>query len=302
MEGVVRYGSEEEDPSPKARGRLPRDYKATRDDAEREEGGETIGVHRKRYNRRRLDNRPGNGNARPRIVTLGGEAEGERETEGMTTPSAIYGVDPGATGGLAELDLSGSVLRFKTMPKTEQGVLDWIRGSTAPKGPIPCPRRCWLLGGVRVYSVSGKSHDARSPALRCDCEGGFVDPPSSRKILGGGVMAFVEEIPTAIFGADKSSGAKLYGSYMSLRMALTASGIRYRLVKARVWQAGLSIPPRRKGGKKKLSPTVQLAESRTDWKGRLKRVAEELFPKLKITLATSDALLIAEYGRRLLDK
>lgn len=54
----------------------------------------------------------------------------------------------------------------------------------------------------------------------------------------------------------------------------------------------------------KWEKTYQLGSSgkfsKTEWKNKLKAKAQQLFPSLgkKITLATCDALLIAEYGRR----
>lgn len=39
-------------------------------------------------------------------------------------------------------------------------------------------------------------------------------------------------------------------------------------------------------------------ETNTSWKNRLKTKAQQLFPHEKITLATADAFLIAEYARR----
>lgn len=54
----------------------------------------------------------------------------------------------------------------------------------------------------------------------------------------------------------------------------------------------------------KWEKTYQLGSSgkytKTEWKNRLKAKAQQMFPSLgkKITLATCDALLICEYGRR----
>lgn len=54
----------------------------------------------------------------------------------------------------------------------------------------------------------------------------------------------------------------------------------------------------------KWEKTYQLGSSgkytKTEWKNRLKAKAQQMFPNLgkKITLATCDALLICEYGRR----
>lgn len=54
----------------------------------------------------------------------------------------------------------------------------------------------------------------------------------------------------------------------------------------------------------KWEKTYQLGSSgkytKTEWKNRLKAKAQQMFPHLgkKVTLATCDALLICEYGRR----
>lgn len=79
---------------------------------------------------------------------------------------------------------------------------------------------------------------------------------------------------------------KFGASYGGLRMALTAAGIPFEEATPQVWQRGLKIPQRTK------------AESKTAWKNRLKAAAQRLFPGIKVTLATADALLIAEYCRR----
>lgn len=74
-----------------------------------------------------------------------------------------------------------------------------------------------------------------------------------------------------------------------LEMALIAADISYEEVTPQRWQKALGIPSRKKD------------EKPTAWKNRLKKRAQELFPKLaagSITLATADALLIAEFCRR----
>lgn len=103
---------------------------------------------------------------------------------------------------------------------------------------------------------------------------------------GEGTITYLEWIGTAIFGCDKSSMSKLYGSYKGLSMALTALCMPHQIVKPEEWQSGIGIQKRSRG------------ESRTAWKSRLKAEAARLFPPLKVTLATADALLIAEYCRR----
>lgn len=68
--------------------------------------------------------------------------------------------------------------------------------------------------------------------------------------------------------------------YGHLEMALTAAGIPFERVRPQVWQKAMGCLTK---GDKNVS----------------KRKAQELFPNLKITHATADACLIAEYGRRL---
>lgn len=107
--------------------------------------------------------------------------------------------------------------------------------------------------------------------------------------------ACIEWIHPAIQGIGKSPMSKLYGSYMSLRMALTASQISFEVVMPRKWQAALGVQSRKK------------TENTTQWKSRLKSHAQRLYPSLSIwkqprtegkQKAISDALLIAEYCRR----
>lgn len=100
------------------------------------------------------------------------------------------------------------------------------------------------------------------------------------------VRAVVEWIHPAIQGVGKSSMSKLYGSYTALRMALTAAKIPFDVVQAAKWQRAIGVSKKDK------------AQSQTVWKNRLKARAQQLFPNAGVTLATCDALLIAEYCRR----
>jgi hypothetical protein len=64
-----------------------------------------------------------------------------------------------------------------------------------------------------------------------------------------------------------------------LEMALTAAGIPFERVRPQAWQKAMGCMT---GGDKNIS----------------KRRAQELFPSLKITHSTADALLIAHYGTK----
>lgn len=75
-------------------------------------------------------------------------------------------------------------------------------------------------------------------------------------------------------------------SYGFLRGCLVAAGIPFEEVRPQVWQKGLRIPGREK------------SETPAQWKQRLRQKALQLFPHLSLTLATADAVLLAEYARR----
>jgi len=104
------------------------------------------------------------------------------------------------------------------------------------------------------------------------------------------IFAVVEQVggyvPREGSGQPGSAMFKFGCSYGGLRMALTAAQIPFEAVIPRTWQKALGIASKGK------------QESRTQFKGRLKAKAQQLFPNVKITLATADALLLAEYCRR----
>lgn len=71
-----------------------------------------------------------------------------------------------------------------------------------------------------------------------------------------------------------------------LEMAMLACRIPAESVPPRKWQKAMGISSRKK------------TETKTQWKNRLKLVAQRLFPSEKVTLAIADALLIALYCQR----
>jgi len=91
--------------------------------------------------------------------------------------------------------------------------------------------------------------------------------------------AYLEQVHS-MPGQGVSSSFKFGNGFGHLEMALTAAGIPFERVSPQKWQKALGCLT---GGDKNVS----------------KRKAQELFPQMKCTHATSDALLIAEYGRRL---
>lgn len=78
----------------------------------------------------------------------------------------------------------------------------------------------------------------------------------------------------------------LYGHYQMLRGFLIASNVPHEEVLPQRWQKALGIPSREKG------------TTDNHWKNVLKAKAQKLYPHAPVTLATADALLLAEYARR----
>lgn len=99
------------------------------------------------------------------------------------------------------------------------------------------------------------------------------------------VHAYIEKVNPGVFARP---GAKMGvvsaftfgGGYRALKMALTATRIPYDEVLPVKWQTAMGC---RSGGDKNIT----------------KARAQALFPEIKVTHATADALLIAEFCRRI---
>ena len=77
-----------------------------------------------------------------------------------------------------------------------------------------------------------------------------------------------------------------FGQYYGyVQMAVVAHKIRCIDVLPAKWQQALGLKAKK-------------CESKAEHKNRLKGLAQKLFPKVKVTLKNADALLLAEYGRR----
>lgn len=98
-------------------------------------------------------------------------------------------------------------------------------------------------------------------------------------------VAYLENVGHGMPGQSSSATAKFARHNGHLEMALLSLGIKTVKVTPQKWEK-----------------TYQLGKSsgmpKAEWKRKLKAKAQELFPKVKVTLVNSDALLIAEYGRQ----
>lgn len=106
-------------------------------------------------------------------------------------------------------------------------------------------------------------------------------------VIGGDSVAYLEQVP-------KHCGPKLPASsvfvmaenFGFVKGVLMALAVRVVMVTPQAWQAEFSL------GRK------ADCASKSEWKNKAKARAQELYPALDITLSTSDAVLILEYGRR----
>lgn len=112
-------------------------------------------------------------------------------------------------------------------------------------------------------------------------------------VAGNGqpVHGYLERV-SAGPGAGATGMFRFGQSFGALQMLLTAYHIPFDLVSPVKWQVamGCARPSVPKGAPK---------ESQTEHKNRTKNRAQQVFPDVQITHAIADALLIAEYGRRL---
>lgn len=111
----------------------------------------------------------------------------------------------------------------------------------------------------------------------------------------GSAFAIIEEVH-AMPGQGVTSTFSFGQNYGSLLMALTAARIPYEVVRPIVWQRALGVAPTRA---QKGASEVQKARLRREHKLKLRAKAEQLFPEVKMTNYKADALLLAEYGRRM---
>lgn len=100
-------------------------------------------------------------------------------------------------------------------------------------------------------------------------------------------VAIVEEVSGYVGKAQPASSAFKFGRNFGFILGtLQALGVRTELVRPQRWQKSLALG------------TAGGCGSKTEWKNKLKACAQRLYPNLRPTLATSDALLILVYAGR----
>ncbi len=142
-----------------------------------------------------------------------------------------------------------------------------------------------MSGGIAIVR-RGSTEAMKMPQTETDINAAFSNDDHD---IDFAVIEKVHSMPDQ----GVSSSFKFGMNYGFLRAMLIAHKIPFEEVNPRDWQKALGIPPRQK------KPTE---ESHVDFKNRLKARAQQLFPYQRVTLATCDALLIAEFCRRVHDQ
>lgn len=132
-------------------------------------------------------------------------------------------------------------------------------------------------GGIAVVNNAGRAEAWKMPATERDVYDLLAGIPDSYAVI-----EHVHSMPQQ----GVASSFKFGASYGFVRGCLIGCGIPFEQVGPRSWMKALGIRVRHK------------TETPTQWKNFLKSIAQQLFPEVRVTLKTADALLIAEYCRR----
>lgn len=137
-------------------------------------------------------------------------------------------------------------------------------------------------GGIAVLDKEGDVVEvSKMPITMLDILSFLRNYPSDE------CVAYLENVGHGMPGQSSAATARFARHNGHLEMALQAVGIKTNMVTPQKWEKSYQL------GKSS-------DYSKTEWKNRLKSKAQQLFPNLgkKLSLATCDAILLAEYGRK----
>lgn len=170
------------------------------------------------------------------------------------------GIDPGADGGVAAIEEDYDSNTYQTKPKVR---LVKLAGATE--------KAIWNL-----LSEYGEESDALPGCTKVYCTLEQIVPRPTH---------YYDRKAGRHISTILKSTCLIYGSYMLLRGMLHGCGIPFEEKLPQTWLKAFNL-------------STKAGESKTKWKNRLKSKAQQLFPRLPITLAVADALLLAEFSRR----
>ena len=136
-------------------------------------------------------------------------------------------------------------------------------------------------GGIAVWRKGQPVNAVPMPPT----EGDFVALLREVVVDPADTVAVVEEVGGYVGQAQPASSAFKFGRGFGFTLGvLQTLGIRVELVRPQKWQKTLGVG------------NASSCASRVEWKNKLKAYAQRLYPHLRPTLATADALLILEYA------
>jgi hypothetical protein len=184
------------------------------------------------------------------------------------------GIDPGASGGLVLLNCMGLPLEWAAMPAAERekfqaGAKKGKKKKAGDDARAVAEAALWQL--LRRWAEDANVGDGKpgQPAIKAAIE----RVRASQQMSKASIWTFAQGVGT-------------------LRAFLIAAGIPFEEVAPQKWQKFIGV--RDKTGARDLKD-VDITEK----KNRHKEKAAQLFPMLAVTHKIADALLIAEYARRM---
>jgi len=136
-------------------------------------------------------------------------------------------------------------------------------------------------GGIAWQVGAGKPAVSKMPETEPD----ICELIQSIERAGTGFVLYIEDVPIGMPGKGAAM-AKLNRNAGYIRGVVNALGIPMVLIRPAKWQAEYGVG-KRSGCK-----------SDSEWKNKLKQVAQRMFPDIRVTLDTADALLILDYARK----
>lgn len=141
-------------------------------------------------------------------------------------------------------------------------------------------------GGI-AYSFGGAAWVESMPETEADVVYHLRNISEQASIESNTLEAYVERVGGFVGKQQPGSAMFKFGFGCGvIEGALRALQIRTIYVRPQEWQKTFSLG------------TAASCASKTEWKNKLKAEAQRLFPAIKVTLNTADALLILEHARR----
>lgn len=148
------------------------------------------------------------------------------------------------------------------------------------------------MGGIKLIAIDPGVAGGIAYCLRDGECNAFKMPPTDREIadwLDNDIerVAYLEAL-VKFAGTNMPSSAMAAYAGNQRFVAGVLTSLRYKIIEVppQKWQKALGLGNRKSHA------------SKTAWKNHLKQRAEQLFPEIKVTLATADALLILEAAKR----